>query len=110
MDNKVAATLLALLLVGASLAVFTISSNNTDADENERTEITEPKSENNQPENTNTEPVLLIENQYLEWSGFNHTLQGYVVDEGTSTVKATMLNLDFSIPVSYTHLTLPTSR
>lgn len=100
MDNKVAATLLALLLVGASLAVFTISSNNTDADENERTEITEPKSENNQPENTNTEPVLLIENQYLEWSGFNHTLQGYVVDEGTSTVKATMLNLDFSIHIN----------
>ena len=109
MDSKVAAALLVLLLVGSSLAVFTLSSNDEDAGESEKIEITDTGDQNNQPQITNAEPLILVEHYYSEWTGTNHSLEGYIVDEGRTTVEVTMLNMDFSVPVSYTHLTLPTS-
>ncbi|OUV39345.1 MAG: hypothetical protein CMA18_002785 [Methanobacteriota archaeon] len=99
MDSKVASAVLVLLLVGASGAVFTISSNNDDEGKGNDNQITETGGEETQPQTVNKNPIILIENRYLEWSGTNHTLEGYVVDEAPSTLDITMLNLDFSVHI-----------
>ena len=99
MDSKVAAAVLVLLLVGSSLAVFTLSSNDDDAGESEKIEITDTGDQNKQPEITNAEPLILVENYFSEWTGTNHSLEGYIVDEGRTTVEVTMLNLDFSVHI-----------
>ena len=100
MDSKLASVVLVLLLIGASVAVFTISSNDDDSDESEMTQIPETSEDDTQTQPTNNPPVILVEDRFLGWSGTNHTLDGYVVDEEPVTVDVTMLNLDFSVHVS----------
>ena len=48
----------------------------------------------------NAEPLILVENYYSEWTGTNHSLEGYIVDEGRTTVEVTMLSMDFSVHIA----------
>ena len=98
MDNKLASLILVSLLVGASLAVFALSSNDEDSADDPNSQNNEITQEENQTQPVNLEPTILVENTTFEWTGANHTLQGYIVDEDSSKVivEITMLNQDFS--------------
>ena len=100
MDNKIASALLVVLLIGATIAVFALSS----IDEDDSTDDTKSQNDEfdqgvDQTPSENIEPMILVENMTLEWTGTNHTLQGYIMDEEPSnaTIEITMLNQDFSV-------------
>mgnify|MGYP001395798211 FL=1 len=98
MDNKLASVILMALLVGASIAVFALSSSDEDSTDDTKSQDNETDQGGIQTPLENVEPTILVENRTSEWTGANHSLQGYVVDEDPSSVslEITMLNQDFS--------------
>ncbi len=98
--------ILVALLVGASLAVFALSSDDEGSDDDSSSQNNEIIQEENQTLPENVAPTILTENRTSEWTGTNHTLQGYVVDEDSSNVivEITMLNQDFSTYLATTTL------
>ena len=99
MDNKLASAILVALLVGASIAVFALSSIDDESKDDTKSQNDEADQELIQAPPSNVEPTILVENRTSEWTGANHALQGYVVDEDPSSVsiEITILNQDFSI-------------
>ena len=99
MDNKIASALLVVLLIGATIAVFVLSSTDDDSTDDTKSQNDEFDQGGVQTPVENIEPMILVENMTLEWAGTNHTLQGYIMDEEPSnaTIEITMLNQDFSI-------------
>jgi hypothetical protein len=98
MDNKLASLILVALLVGASIAVFALSSNDEESKNDTESQSDEVDQGGIQTPPENVEPTILVENRTSDWTGVNHALQGYVVDEDLSSVslEITMLNQDFS--------------
>ena len=99
MDNKIASALLVVLLIGATIAVFALSSIDDDSTDDTKSQNDEFDQGGDQTPSENIEPMILVENMTLEWTGTNHTLQGYIMDEEPSnaTIEITMLNQDFSV-------------
>ena len=99
MDNKLASVILVALLVGASLAVFVLSSDDEETNGDTKSQNDQTVQEETQTPPENVAPTILVENRTFEWTGANHLLQGYIVDENPSSVvvEITMLNQDFSI-------------
>lgn len=100
MENKIASALLVVLLIGATIAVFALSSiDDDDSTDDTKSQNDEFDQGGDQTPSENIEPMILVENMTLEWTGTNHTLQGYIMDEEPSnaTIEITMLNQDFSV-------------
>ena len=100
MDNKIASALLVVLLIGATIAVFALSSiDDDDSTDDTKSQNDEFDQGGDQTPSENIEPMILVENMTLEWTGTNHTLQGYIMDEEPSNapIEITMLNQDFSV-------------
>jgi len=100
MDNKIASALLVVLLIGATIAVFALSSiDDDDSTDDTKSQNDEFDQGGDKTPSENIEPMILVENMTLEWTGTNHTLQGYIMDEEPSnaTIEITMLNQDFSV-------------
>ena len=99
MDNKLASAILVALLVGASIAVLALSSIDEESKDDTKSQNDDIDQGGIQTPPSNVEPTILVENRTSEWTGANHALQGYVVDEDPSNVsiEITILNQDFSI-------------
>ncbi len=59
MDNKLASLILVALLVGASLAVFALSSDDEGSDDDSSSQNNEITQEENQTQPVNIEPTIL---------------------------------------------------
>jgi predicted esterase len=99
MDNKLASAILVALLVGASIAVFALSSIDEESKDDTKSQNDDIDQGGIQTPPPNVEPTILVENRTFEWTGTNHTLQGYIVDEDPSSVsiEISIRNQDFSI-------------